>query len=167
MSINNSDNQPPHNTGFVNKNYYWALGLVLIWFYAIYAHLYFGDYEAKIALRGFSALDFTNSILFPENFLRDYPGGAWSTGKSLLSWVYPFLSSIGVPAETSLIGMVGLEIFALVYGAAHLMRTIFKTLHPLALIVLSALLTLSWIRYSNLASFGNPFFHGQFYGFAD
>ena len=142
-------------------------GLLLIWIYATYAHLFFGEYEAEIALRGFSALDFTNTILFPENFLRDYPGGAGSTGKSLLTWVYPLFASFGVPAETTLIGMVGLEIFVVIFGAAHLMHTLFKNLPPLSLLALSALIALSWIRISNLANFGNPFFHGQFYGFAD
>jgi hypothetical protein len=167
MSGIRSCNPPTLQSGFFGVSIFWALSLALIWFYAIYVHLYFGDYQANIALRGFSAIDFTNSILHPENFTRDYPGGAWSTGKSLLSWIYPLLSSLGIPAKYSLVGMVGFEIFVVVFGAAHLMRTIFKNSRPLALMVLSALMTLSWIRSSNLALFGNPYFHGQFYGFAD
>ena len=167
MAIRNPVKSSYSEGSLIGASRLWILGLVALWVYATYAHLFFGDYQANIALRGFSALDFTNSVLFPENFTRDYPGGAWSAGNSLLVWLYPVLASIGIPAEYTLIGMVGLEIFVVVFGATHLMLTLFRNPHPLALLLLSALMALSWIRYSDLARFSSPFFHGQFYGFAD
>ncbi len=58
-----------------STRFLWLLVFVILWAFATYAHLYFGEDEALFALRGFSALDFTNSVLSPENFVNDYPGG--------------------------------------------------------------------------------------------
>lgn len=142
-----------------------------IWFcliiYATWAHLYFGNYEANIALSGFSAYDFTNNILFPENFLNDYPGGAASVGKSTLPWLYPILASIGIPPNFTLPFFIALEISVLTYGAFFLLKTLFKDIHPIVLIAITCALSLSHIQLGNLARFGNPFFHGHFYGYAD
>lgn len=146
--------------------YYLAFWLILV-VYATWSHLEFGNFDARIALKGWSVYDFTNSILFPKNFLRDYPGGSWTSGHSTLPWIYPALASIGIPVSVTLPVLMALEITVLTFGAFFLLRTLFKNIHPVTLIALTCLLALSHIRYSNLARFGNPFFHGQFYGYAD
>ncbi len=63
--------------------------------------------------------------------------------------------------------MVAIEILVFVTGSFHLMRTLSRDSGNIELLLLSALLILSWIRVSNLARVGVPYFHGQFYGFAD
>lgn len=148
-----------------NRSSCWWYLLVLI--YAIYAHLFFGNYDAYIALHGFSALDFSNSVLYSENFVRDYPGGAWGAGRSLLPWVYPALQSVGVLAEKTLVLFIMLEMVTLSAGAIYLMKTLFNKIPSSAIVMLTTLFLLSWVRFPNLARFGNPYFHGQFYGFAD
>jgi hypothetical protein len=135
--------------------------------YATWSHLNFGNANVRIAMQGMSAHDFTNSILYPENFERDYPGGAWSSGNSSLPWVYPGLASIGIPVETTLPILTALEMVVLTSGAMFLLRTVFAGASPVALLALTCAFTLSYIRLGNLARFGNPFFHGHFYGYAD
>lgn len=149
-----------------SKLLFFPLYLLLV-FYSTYAHVYFGDYDLSIAITGFSFLDFTNWVLFPENFHNDYPGGARFIGNSVIPWVYPLFSKIGVDVEIIHIVVVGLEIIFLTSGAMFLTVTWFKDTHPFVLLVISSLLVLSWIRASNLAMFGNPAFYGQYYGFAD
>lgn len=127
----------------------------------------FYNQDLWLALRGFSALDFANSILFPENFLRDYPGGAVNVQKSTLPWIYPFLLKFGVSYNLISSCMIFLEIATLCCGAIFLLKTLTPQATFGAFFILISLLSLSWIRVGNLANFGNPVFHGQFYGFAD
>lgn len=140
---------------------------MLVVVYAGVAHGWFGALDSVTAVGGFSALDFSNAVLFPENFTRDYPAGAIFTGKSALSWVYPAVQSLGGDVELLLQIMIVLEIFVLSLGACFLLKTFFPGVQAGAYIVLTLLLALSWARLPNLANFGNPYFHGQFYGFAD
>ncbi|MEM7249812.1 MAG: hypothetical protein AAF493_00220 [Pseudomonadota bacterium] len=147
----------------------WPVGLALLlaWLLAVVAHLFFGDYDANIALRGWSPLDFTHSVLFPENFSRDYPGGSWSMGNSILPWIYPGLVSLGFPIEPLLFAMTGLEIAILVAGACFLLRTLFPQADWTSVCLVLFLLTLSWATLPNLARIAHPLFNAQFYGFAD
>ena len=139
----------------------------MFWAFALYAHLDFGAYISKIALQGFSALDFANTVLFPDNFIRDYPGGAWLTGKSLISWIYPGLQYLGIPSESTYVFLVACEIAVLAYGVAHLARTLFSNLPTVGFLALAVVFTLSWMRYCDLGRISSPYFHGQFYGYAD
>ena len=149
------------------NNLYFAI-FIVGFLYFVCAHLYFGNFDLNIALSGWSALDFSNSIVFSQNFIHDYPGGAVSSGKnSILSWVYPSLQKLGISAEYTLVGMIGLEILAFTGGALVLFGTLFRKLPPAAYFTLATVFVLSWVRYPNLARFGAPYFHGQFYGFAD
>lgn len=150
-----------------SKTPIYFLGWILIIVYATWSHLYFGNYDANVALGGWSAHDFANSILFPENFTLDYPGGSWTSGNSSLPWVYPALASIGIPVDITIPIFIALEILVLTAGAFYLLQTLFKNIHYVALIALTSLFTLSYIRFGDLARFANPFFHGQFYGYAD
>ena len=157
-AVNAYDSQRKRPPSQQSSGRYWPIGVV-IWLtlyfvliiYATYAHLFFGAYDANIALRGFSALDFTNFVLFPENFERDYPGGSWSVGNSLLPWVYPLFTQVGIDVEITLIVFTSLEMIVLTTGAMYLAQVVFRNVHPVVLIGISALLVLSWIRASNLA----------------
>jgi hypothetical protein len=143
----------------------------VLWFfliaYATWVHLYFGSFDVVIALGGWSAHDFTNSVLLPENFERDYSGGSYSSGNSSLPWIYPALTYIGVPVSVSSPILIALEMMVLTLGACYLMKTVFRDISSLALLALSVLLVMSNIRFGDLARFADPFFHGHFYGFAD
>ena len=46
------------------------------------AHTYFFEMDLQVAWRGFTVVDFANSVLYSENFERDYPGGAAFIGNS-------------------------------------------------------------------------------------
>lgn len=141
------------------------VSLSLLLLFAAYVHIQ--RIEPFIALNGFSALDFANAILYPDHFLRDYPGGAVSIKNSILPWIYPHLMKAGFSFHVIYSIMVFCEITTLCIGSLILLRTINPLARPLDYLFLCSLLSLSWIRAGNLANFGNPFFHGQFYGFAD
>lgn len=146
----------------------YSVAWLAIVLYATWVHLWYGHNDVILALSGFSALDFTNWTLYPENFVRDYPGGSWSSGNSLLTHIYPVGQSLlGLPAESMLTVMIGLEISCLSLAAAFLLRKIFPDAPRVTSVFIAALFALSWVRAGNLSNFGNPFFHGQFYGFAD
>lgn len=132
---------------------------------AAYVHIQY--LEPYFATQGFSALDFANSVLYPEHFVKDYPGGSGSIKNSILPWIYPVLMKNGLPFHWIYDVMVFLEVSTLCMGACCLLRTLFPDASYYSYLILMSLLTLSWIRAGNLANFGNPFFHGQFYGFAD
>ena len=150
-----------------NKMPIYFFGWLALIIYATWSHLHFGNHEASIALGGWSAHDFTNTILHPENFIRDYPGGSWTSGNSSLPWLYPALASIGIPVSVSIPIFIALEIMVLTFGAFYLLQTLFRNIHPVSLFALTCAFALSYIRFSDLARFASPFFHGHFYGYAD
>lgn len=152
---------------YIQKNHriIFQIATLLLIFYAACIHIF--NIEPFIALRGFSALDFSNTILHPENFVANYPGGAETIRNSILPWIYPLLMKWGIPFELLLRGMIFFEISVLCFGVFTLAKTIAPHAHPITYFILVSLFVLSSSRTPNLAGFGNPFFHGQFYGFAD
>ncbi|WP_375752264.1 hypothetical protein [Vibrio sp. HN007] len=147
--------------------------LVLVFFlstmllFAVYVHAFWGDLDLYIAYYGVSAIDFSNSINLSDNFIDDFPGGAWSTGKSLLSWMHPALNGLGVDPMISMYLMISLEIAVLSLGVYLFSKSINKKEYKLVFILSVLLFIFSWSRLPNLAKFNNPYFHGQFYGFSD
>ena len=77
-------------TGYSDFNKFTPLTiLLLLVVYGFVTHTYYFNLDLVVALRGFSVVDFTNSVLFTENFQNDYPGGAAFIGGSVLPWLYP------------------------------------------------------------------------------
>lgn len=150
-----------------DSRWLWCSVALLTVLYGGLVHQYYGQNDDLIALFGFSALDFSSSILFPENFIRDYPGGAHTAGTSVLPYIYPALQSVGVsPLLTNQV-MVLLEIGCVSFGAVFLLRAIAPNLPWISVPLVVTFFSFSWIRGADLANFIFPYFHGQFYGFAD
>lgn len=136
--------------------------------YAYTIHTYFFELDLVIAWQGFSVIDFANSVLYPENFVLDFPGGAAFIGNSLLPWIYPFVAQhFGIAPLTTLYVMIGVEVLLLIGGAAIIMRTFFAQPSSYAIVCLAILFLASTARKVDLALFGSPFLFGQFYVFAD
>lgn len=138
----------------------------------------FFNSDAVIALRGFSAIEFVVANQNPSGFERDFPGGSRvTTSTSPLTWVHLFASNIGLDSLFVYYVMVTLEIATLLAGLYVFWRSLFsvitwaKSANPSvknwSFVTLAALVLLSNGQRMNLANFGFPFFHGQFYGFAD
>lgn len=151
----------------------WLL-LCLVTAYAIFAHGYFGQLDLVNALRGFSILEFLAQNQFPENFERDYPGGAGFTNTALLTNFYiPLAALTGLSGQTLQYMMIGLEVICVTFASLYLFQTLMrvvsgdKTILPLAMIWLVIVLNLSFVIKPDLANFSFPFYHGQFYGFGD
>lgn len=138
----------------------------------------FFNSDAVIAIRGFSAIEFVAANQNPSGFERDFPGGSRvTTSTSPLTWVHLFASNIGLDSLFVYYVMVTLEIAALLAGLYVFWRSLFSVITRAksadasvknwSFVALSALVLLSNGQRMNLANFGFPFFHGQFYGFAD
>lgn len=134
--------------------------------------------DAIIARRGFSAIEFVASQQNGLGFDQDFPGGARvSTSSSPLTWLHLFANRLGVDSLVFYYIMVALEIVTLLIGAYVLWRALDADrsrsitrrggILSWPFVILSALLLLSNGQMMNIGRFGFPFFHGQFYGFAD
>lgn len=145
---------------------------------AFFAHSYAFNLDLNIAARGFSVLEVLQARNNEEGFLRDYPGGARLTTALVPStYLYLLGDYMGIGWMNMLYAMILLEMCVVLLGAHLLWRAFFgdtdqlsaehrQTLN-LVFIWVAALLLASSTQRANLANFGFPFFHGQFYGFAD
>ena len=150
---------------------------LLVFILAFLGHSYFFDLDKSIALRGFSILEVLEADANPQAFERDFPGGArLTTANSPAVFLFRIgLQVFGLSKMGMLYGMILLEIATLAGGAFLLWRSLLSLCgaspeQQLAGFVFSCLLAVlltSHLQRANLANFGFPFFHGQFYGFAD
>ena len=136
--------------------------------FSFVAHSYFFELDLVVAWRGFMVVEYANSVLFPENYTLNYPGGASSIGKSTIIWVYPFLAEkFGIAPFTTMKFVMAIEVVALIFGGAILTRVLVKKTSPASYVLLTLILLASAGRQIDLARFGSNFFVGQFYIFAD
>ncbi len=160
----------------IRKPAMFFLGLVLV--VAFFTHTYALNLDLNIAARGFSILEVLQARENDAGFLRDYPGGArLTTATSPTVYLYFLGDSIGFSWMGMVYAMIFLEMCVLLVGArllwaALLPETVLTTSREMAVtdlmfVWVSALLLTSCMQRANLANFGFPFFHGQFYGFAD
>ena len=155
-----------------------SLGLFLFVSVAIHT----GGFEARnlISFNGFSAIEVVAAAANPEGFARDFPGGSRiTTANSPLTWAHVLASFVGLDPVFFYYLMIGIEISTYLGGAYLLWRAMLSrlshtkvtqvgsTVSNWAFLGIAIALTLGNGRLINLASFGFPFFHGQFYGFAD
>lgn len=138
----------------------------------------FFNSDALIAIRGFSAIEFVAAMNNPTGFQQDFPGGSRvTTSATPLTWLHLFASRAGIDSLHFYYVMVTFEIVSLLAGAYILMGAITKRgTDPNRIgaggagwpfLVLSTFLVLSNGQMMDLSRFSAPFFHGQFYGFAD
>lgn len=138
----------------------------------------FFNSDALIAIRGFSAIEFVAANQNPGGFEQDFPGGSRvTTSSSPLTWLHLFAHQIGIDSLLFYYVMVGLEIITLLLGASVFWKALVAR-SPLSKRESSPLLRWSFVAWApflllsngqrmDLSNFGFPFFHGQFYGFAD
>lgn len=156
-----------------------VLGTSVALLLAFIAHTFGISLDLNIALRGFSIIELMEAHANPEAFARDYPGGARvTTAASPIAYVYVFLhESFGIDGMVLNYAMILLEICTLAAGSYLLWTTLARSevlagkgsgAHSgWAFVCLLLVLLVGDAQRPNLANFGFPFFHGQFYGFAD
>lgn len=144
-----------------------------------YTHTFSFSMDLVIAGSGFSIIEVLQSLANPGGFALDYPGGArLTTAKSLTTYIYIFGQEyLHLAPMTMLHGMILLEIATLIWGAWLFWNSVIErsvgedklpnNLKAIAFVWIAILLTLSNMQFANMSYFGFPFFHGQFYGFAD
>ena len=124
--------------------------------------------DLAIAQQGYSVLNFSNWVLFPENYVDNYPGGSSTIGKSAIVWVYPILSkAFGIDTFQLLHLMISLEILTVIFATYIFVRTFITEQSLPAFIALIILIVASYARVMDLARNAQPFYIGQFYAFAD
>ena len=146
---------------------------------AFLAHSYFFRLDEILALRGFSILEVLAAHADPAAFARDYPGGSrLTTANSPTVLFYTFgLDYLGLDGLVMLYGMILLELCVLTSGLWLLWSAVLdrcdgdgliqESTVRIAFVWLVLLVLVSSLQRINLLNFGFPFFHGQFYGFAD
>ncbi len=153
------------------------LGCVLLvgW----YAHTDGFALGLRIATDGFSVLEVLEARANPDGFARDFPGGArLTTANSLTIYLYFLIQDLtGLDGLRILYLMIMAELVTLLVGAWILWAALVAQFDravgtdpvqfKLAFVWIALLLVVSNLQRANMANFGFPFFHGQFYGFAD
>lgn len=140
---------------------------------AIAGYTAFGHLSEQVSLSGFSAIETMHHELYPEHFVHDFPSGNVSGAKhAVITRLYaPLHALTGIPAIPLLGMMIALEILCVVGAAWVLWRTLIDDTQPALRIGifcwLATVLLAGYVIRPNLSNFGYPFFHGQFYGFAD
>lgn len=132
---------------------------------------YFFHLREVVALDGFSILEFLAQKTHPENFARDFPGGTMAATASILTELYyPLQQLTHLSGLTLMSTMIWLEI-ASVFAAAWVFWRFTDlasdNLHAWGYAWLCMVLCLSSVISPDLANFKFPYFHGQFYGYAD
>jgi len=151
-----------------------ALFLAVLFALSVSGHTYFFHLTEQVSISGFSAIETMVHTLKPENFVRDFSNGnASGASHTLLTHLYvPVHQLTGLPGITILYGMIALEIASVIGAAWILWWTLIRTSPSqefrLGLFCwLATMLVSGYVVRPNLSNFGYPFFHGQFYGFAD
>lgn len=149
------------------KSCLFSLSVFFILVISTLVHNYFWQFDLVYAMRGWSSIDFANTILHHSNFANDFPGGGGSTKYSIYSWVSPLLISAGLPEKVWINLAPFFEMSFLCFAVSHLYQTIFKEKNYFAIIFLILLFLFSFIRHSTLGRIDGAGFLGLFYGYAD
>lgn len=174
-------NPAPHEKRLIKAGQGAALFYIAaIFLLAALGHAYFFNLTYVTSLRGFSLVEYLAHALHPENFARDYPGGSYySSDKSIITNLYVPLKQItGLPSITLMAGGIWLEVLSVIAAGTVLWRSLvaadlentssedrLRKLFVGAWLI--TVLVAGNVVRPNLSNFGSPFFHGQFYGYAD
>ncbi|NBX02574.1 MAG: hypothetical protein EBR02_00635 [Alphaproteobacteria bacterium] len=146
---------------------------------AVTTHTYFFNLKEMVSLQGFSVLEYMEHVKHPENFSRDFPSGVFATGASIITLSYLPLQKLFEWSGIHLLYMMlCLEMLFVMAGTWVLWSALIKIIEPKDDITnnninvwlygwLCSFLLLGRLISPNLANIGEPYFHGQFYGFAD
>jgi hypothetical protein len=159
-----------------------ALIFAILMLPLLYIHTNGFNLTDYIALRGFSALELIVRHAHPANFVHDFPDGTEAARASISSLAYLW-SGAATPEDALPLYylMFSLDIATSLAGALYLFFTLVKLAGGdisgtgirsdsriiAAAVITGLLFTASYAQSANLARFSTPFYHGQFYGFAD
>lgn len=153
-----------------------TLGYIAVLFLmALAGHTYFFHLTERVSLYGFSALETMVQMLKPENFIHDFSSGNVSGARhSILSRLYaPLHQLTGASGITLLTTMIGFEIASVIAASWVLWNALVRRVagdeapRYGVFCWVATTLVAGFLLRPNLSNFGYPFFHGQFYGFAD
>ena len=124
--------------------------------------------DLKIALGGWSPIDWINQIAYPENFENNFPSGIEIFEKSAFMHIYKLaFFGLGIPTENTVYLVIALEIFLLASAIYCLSRTLLPSFNELLHIILVLLVVSSYAREMNFARFAQTYFAGHYYNVAD
>lgn len=122
----------------------------------------------KLALSGYSPIDWLNHHSLPQNFVRDFPNGSDVNNKSLFMYLYRMADSIlGISPEKLIPAVILFEMLFMGGASVLFFRALLPGAVPIAAFVFALLVVNSGSRSMELAGFGGPFFWGLYYNFAD
>ena len=166
-------------TNFTNIEAIILLSLFLILsILALLAHTDFFNLDLRFALNGFSILEVIQAHDNPDGFIRDFPGGSRdTTSKSPTIYLYLLGHLFNADAMIMTYVMIFLEMSVLLFGAWMLWRSIvfhignknnkLRSILNFGFVWVAFFLLVSSAQSASVSNFVFPFFHGQFYGFAD
>lgn len=144
--------------------YYAALALFCLFAWWTFAN----HYDLLAAWKGFSPIGYVYEELAGATFRFNFPSGIQAADASALMLLYKGAYAwFSLAPEYLLPIVIGIEIAALALAVIVLARTLLPE-SPIEVVILLVLLVVaSGARDMNLARFGQPFFAGQYYVFAD
>lgn len=158
---------------------YLAVMLVVATVVAMLAHTLVFTLDVFLAFRGVSVLENVAAHADPQAFERDFPGGAnLTTSASPTVHIYHLGHDLfGLDGMVMLYGMILVEIGFVIGGLWLLWSAVLESFEDgvttrdpvsrLAFVALVLVIVTGSVQMANMAKFGFPYYHGQFYGFAD
>lgn len=145
-----------------------ALGLFLGIVLLFHWHIRSAALPLDIAVQGFSPVAWTHKVLQPTEWALDFPSGVENYRSSIFLWVYPAVTYfLGISPESILPAVLLLEYSLLAVSLWFLASTLLPECHAPVKILLVAYAVTTTLRNCSLASYGQPFFVGQFYNVED
>lgn len=156
---------------YFKKNFFYILLSLSLITFSFLAHTNFLNYELIIGVEGFSIVDLLTVIESEKNFSSSFDYGVLTTAKSLSYQIINILRYFEFEKVLINYLMILFEIIIIFFSSSHFSETIFKNdlnEKDLATIksIIFILITLSDFTTASFSNFKQPYYHGQFYGFA-
>lgn len=122
----------------------------------------------RIALGGWSPIDWVNHLAYPENFMRDFPSGL-DYSRSLSMYIYPLLYFVfNINPETTIYFYLFFEITILAAAVWYLTRTILPDSNPEIAALAVILIVSSSIGMADISRIAiKPYYAGLYYNVAE
>ncbi|MFC1805571.1 hypothetical protein ACFL09_01155, partial [Planctomycetota bacterium] len=126
------------------------------------------DLDLHYAAHGFGPMAYTYKRHHPDQFRRDFPGGAENFDKSAPMHAYPLAYRyLGVPPERLVPVILALELALIAAAAIALTRTLRPEAPPIVPILVALLVLASQARNINFGAYGQPYHWAKYHNFAD
>ncbi|MCX8063351.1 MAG: hypothetical protein N3D16_12280, partial [Anaerolineales bacterium] len=122
----------------------------------------------RIALGGWSPIDWVNHLAYPENFLHDFPSGIEIYRSSLFMHFYPIgFDWFGLLPEIMIYGVMLIEIVFLASAGYYLPKTLLPKCNAVVPAIVASMMVASSIGMIDLSRIAiEPFFAGLYYNIA-